>query len=242
MHSTDELVQKLAACRNFTEICRLASTFELTDSFQANGAMLASIDADARMRELGRYGILGLGQTKHSAALSSEGLIAQALQKTEPTLLNQLQADARGCLLTPDSDIDELVRINKFESCLVIPLFDQGFLYGVLGLVSNKSFDVKPKLKLEDLTFQALFSMAVRAVSFRNPENAPSQNALLNGLTVREQTILGFLAQDRSNQEIALEPSTSVSTVKAAVSEILKKLEVDSRKQAGIKARYSGLA
>jgi NarL family two-component system response regulator LiaR len=59
---------------------------------------------------------------------------------------------------------------------------------------------------------------------------------------IREQTILALLAQDKSNQEISLELSTSVSTVKAAVSEILKKLEVDSRKQAGIKARYSGLA
>jgi len=59
---------------------------------------------------------------------------------------------------------------------------------------------------------------------------------------MREQTILALLAQDKTNQEIALELSISVSTTKAAVSEILKKLGVDSRKQAGIKARYSGLA
>ena len=242
MFNTDVLAQKLAACRNFTEICQLATSFPLTDTSLITGAMLASIDADARIRELGRYGIMGTGASKHSVALSSEGLIAQAMQKTEPTLLTNLQADARSGLLTPDSDIDEIVRVNKFESCYVIPLFDQNYLYGVLGLLSDKPISVQPKFLIENDTFQALFSMAVRAVAFRNPENANNQQTLMAGLTIREQTILALLAQDKSNQEIALELSTSVSTVKAAVSEILKKLEVDSRKQAGIKARYSGLA
>jgi DNA-binding CsgD family transcriptional regulator len=240
--STDDLAQKLAACRNFTEICQLATSFPLTDTSLITGAMLASIDADARIRELGRYGILGTGPSKHSAALSSDGLIAQAMQKTEPTLLTDLQADARSSLLTPDSDIDEIVRLNQFQSCYVIPLFDQNYLYGVLGLLSDKPIAVKPTMLFEDKTFQALFSMAVRAVAFRNPEKPNNQQTLMADLTIREQTILALLAQDRSNQEIALELNTSVSTVKAAVSEILKKLEVDSRKQAGIKARYSGLA
>jgi DNA-binding CsgD family transcriptional regulator len=240
--STEVLAQKLAACRNFTEICQLVTTFPLTDTPITSGAMLASLDADARIRELGRYGIMGAGRSKHSAALSSDGLIAQAMQITEPTLLSNLQADATNNRLTPDSDIDEIVLLNQFQSCFVIPLFDQNYLYGVLGLLSDKPIDVKPKLLLEGNTFQALFSMAVRAVAFRNPEKANSQETLMADLTIREQTILALLAQDKSNQEIAVELSTSVSTVKAAVSEILKKLEVDSRKQAGIKARYSGLA
>jgi DNA-binding NarL/FixJ family response regulator len=84
--------------------------------------------------------------------------------------------------------------------------------------------------------------MAVRAVAFRNPEKTNSQEVVLADLTMREQTILALLAQDKTNQEISLELSISVSTAKAAVSEILRKLQVESRKQAGIKARYSGLA
>jgi DNA-binding NarL/FixJ family response regulator len=84
--------------------------------------------------------------------------------------------------------------------------------------------------------------MAVRAVAFRNPEKTNSQEVVLADLTMREQTILALLAQDKTNQEISLELSMSVSTAKAAVSEILRKLQVESRKQAGIKARYSGLA
>jgi DNA-binding CsgD family transcriptional regulator len=242
VQNTEVLAQKLAACRNFTEICQLATTFPLTNASLNSGAMLASLDADARIRELGRYGIMGAGRSKRSAALSGDGLIAQAMQLTEPTLITNLQADAKNNLLTPDSDIDEIVRLNQFQSCFVIPLFDQNYLYGVLGLLSDKPIDVKPKLLLEDKTFQALFSMAVRAVAFRNPEKPSSQDTLMADLTIREQTILALLAQDKSNQEIANELNTSVSTVKAAVSEILRKLEVDSRKQAGIKARYSGLA
>jgi DNA-binding NarL/FixJ family response regulator len=84
--------------------------------------------------------------------------------------------------------------------------------------------------------------MAVRAVAFRNPEKPTSKEVVLADLTMREQTILALLAQDKTNQEISLELSISVSTAKAAVSEILRKLQVESRKQAGIKARYSGLA
>jgi DNA-binding NarL/FixJ family response regulator len=69
-----------------------------------------------------------------------------------------------------------------------------------------------------------------------------SQENSLADLTVREHKVLAYLAQDKSNQEIAADLGVSVSTVKAAVSEILRKLDVDSRKQAGIKARYSKLS
>jgi DNA-binding NarL/FixJ family response regulator len=95
---------------------------------------------------------------------------------------------------------------------------------------------------MDEKAFQALFSMAVRAVAYRNPEKTGKEEVQLADLTMREQTILALLAQDKTNQEIAQDLSISVSTAKAAVSEILKKLKVDSRKQAGIKARYSGLA
>ena len=84
--------------------------------------------------------------------------------------------------------------------------------------------------------------MAVRAVAFRNPERLVRQETLMADLSIREQTALALLAQDKTNQEISQELSVSLSTVKAAVSEILNKLNVETRKQAGIKARYSGLA
>jgi DNA-binding CsgD family transcriptional regulator len=240
--TTADLAQLLAACRNYTEICQLVSTFALTDTSFVGGAMLASLDADARIRELGRYGVQGPGPSKHSVALSGDGLIAQAMQRPKPTLLNNLMTEAKKRMITPDSDIDAAVVANNFEACYVIPLYDQSYLYGVLGLLSTKPIPVEPKFLIEMKTFQALFGMAIRAVAYRNPEQTNKQEKLLADLTVREQTILALLAQDKSNQEISIDLSISVSTVKVAVSEILKKLEVDSRKQAGVKARYSGLA
>ena len=219
----------------------MVTSFPLTDT-SFTGALIASLDADARIRELGRYGITGPGPSKSAVALASDGLVAKAMQQYEPVLLNQLLEDAKQKRITPESDIDELVPLNGFESAYVIPLQDQGYLYGVLGLLSQKKIDKQPKFLIEPKVFQALFSMAVRAVAFRNPKKTNSQEVVLADLTMREQTILALLAQDKSNQEISLELSISVSTAKVAVSQILKKLQVESRKQAGIKARYSGLA
>ena len=241
MQSVSTLAQRLAACRNFTEIAHLATTFAITDT-PFSAALIASIDADARIRELGRYGMVGPGPSKESVALSSKGLIAKTLKGGKPLLIKDFVAAANKGLVTPESDIDELVKLNNFETTFVIPLFDGDYLYGVLGLLTQEKIEQEPKFQMEEEAFQALFSMAVRAVAYRNPEKVNKEEVQLADLTMREQTILALLAQDKTNQEIALELSISVSTAKAAVSEILKKLGVDSRKQAGIKARYSGLA
>jgi DNA-binding CsgD family transcriptional regulator len=241
MDTTAEFAKKLASCRNFTEICQLATIFALTDT-AFSAAMLASLDADARIRELGRYGMIGDGPSKDSVALSGEGLIAKTILQPSPTLMTDLLASAMRNALTPESDIDEIVRLNKFEAAYVIPLVDQNYLYGVLGLLTQKPIKDQPQFLMENGTFQALFGMAVRAVAFRNPQKPAPQETLLADLTIREQTVLALLAQDKSNQEIALELRISVGTVKAAVREVLRKLNVDSRKEAGIKARYSGLA
>lgn len=241
MSSTASLAKKLASCRNFTEICQLAITYPLTDaSFSA--AMLASLDADGRIRELGRYGMVGDGPSKESVALSGDGLIAQAIQQPTPVLMKDLLAAAKRNALTPESDIDEIVRQNKFETAYVIQLFDQSYLYGVLGLLSQQPLQTQPEFLMDNDTFQALFGMAVRSVAFRNPQKLMSQENSLADLTVREHKVLAYLAHDRSNQEIAADLGVSVSTVKAAVSEVLRKLGVDSRKEAGIKARYSKLS
>ena len=58
----------------------------------------------------------------------------------------------------------------------------------------------------------------------------------LNSLTLQQLRVLGMLREGMLNKQIAVELSISPTTVKAHVSEILRKLEVGSRTQAVIAA------
>ena len=60
-------------------------------------------------------------------------------------------------------------------------------------------------------------------------------------LTERERQILGLLAQNRSNQEIADRLVLSVKTVRNHISNICTKLQVADRTQAMLRARDAGL-
>jgi DNA-binding NarL/FixJ family response regulator len=59
-------------------------------------------------------------------------------------------------------------------------------------------------------------------------------------LTEREREILGFLAHNRSNQEIADQLGLSVKTIRNHISNICTKLEAADRTQAIIRARDAG--
>jgi two-component system, NarL family, nitrate/nitrite response regulator NarL len=56
-------------------------------------------------------------------------------------------------------------------------------------------------------------------------------------LTPREREVLSYLERGSSNQEIADALTIEVGTVKNHVHNILKKLNVDNRKRAGLLAR-----
>ncbi|SCX05632.1 GAF domain-containing protein [Candidatus Aquiluna sp. UB-MaderosW2red] len=240
MQQLEQFTQRISACRNFSEICQLLTMFEITNHRFA-ATILATIDADARIREIGRYGLLGSGPSKESVALSSAGRIAQALQNSQPTVISDLLEAAQKGQLTPESDIDAVIVGNNLKSALVVPLYDQGYLYGVVGLASMPRFTELPEFKIDYQVFQSLLSMAIRAVTYRNIAKTEQGLEPLTDLTIREQTVLALLAQDKSNSEIAAELNFSLSSVKSSVAEILKKLSVSTRKQAGIKARYSQL-
>jgi len=66
--------------------------------------------------------------------------------------------------------------------------------------------------------------------------------ALLERLTEREREVAVAVAQGKSNAEIASELYMSVATVKAHVSRLLTKLELDNRVQIALLAHDAGLA
>ena len=73
--------------------------------------------------------------------------------------------------------------------------------------------------------------------------NQPSDDIedLIEPLTERELEVLALLGRGLSNQEIADELVVSIKTVKTHVSNILTKLQVDSRTQAAVFAIRRGL-
>jgi DNA-binding NarL/FixJ family response regulator len=76
---------------------------------------------------------------------------------------------------------------------------------------------------------QSSFSPEVTEALTRGP---PPGHALLERLTAREREIADFLAEGRTNAEIARETSRSIFTVKNHVSSILMKLHVQTRTEA----------
>jgi DNA-binding NarL/FixJ family response regulator len=74
----------------------------------------------------------------------------------------------------------------------------------------------------------------------RPAEAAPSD--ALAGLTNREVEVLRLVARGLSNQQIAAELVLSEATVRVHVSNILSKLQVESRTQAALYALRQGLA
>lgn len=71
----------------------------------------------------------------------------------------------------------------------------------------------------------------------------PRGSDLLEGLTARQQEVLGLLAQGRSNKEIAKGLGLLEGTVKVHVRDILRKLGVSNRTQAAmLAARAQGAA
>ncbi len=71
---------------------------------------------------------------------------------------------------------------------------------------------------------------------------APSEPAGYSELTRREREVLGLVARDLTNREIAQELCISVRTVKAHVSSILSKLQKRNRVEAAEYARQHGLS
>lgn len=78
---------------------------------------------------------------------------------------------------------------------------------------------------------------------FRNlsKESEKRSTPLTSKLTSKEQEVLKFLAEGLDNKEIAKRMFVGESTVKKHLSNILSKLQVESRVEAGVIAALDGL-
>jgi len=89
----------------------------------------------------------------------------------------------------------------------------------------------------------AIFGPAVaqRLMQYFATVRRPVADDAFPELTERERQILGLLAQNRSNQEIADRLVLSVKTIRNHLSNICTKLQVADRTQAMMRARDAGL-
>ena len=234
-----ELTKQLASCRNYAGLCQVLTTSGVVSGNPA-GCLLAAIHDDARIRELGRYGIVGDGPSTEAVPIWSEGLVAKALKLKKPTVIGNLYQLATESKLTPESDIDGLVVQNKFQATMVIPLLENGLLYGVVGILYNEE-PKQASFNLDESLFQSLVQLSVKAIALSAPVTSRKTQENLD-LTVRESNVLALLAQDKTNKEIASELNISIATTKVTVAALLKKLKVSSRKHAATRARSSRLA
>ena len=76
-----------------------------------------------------------------------------------------------------------------------------------------------------------------RAREKRNPAAAPARDEL----TVRERSIVEFIARGRSNKEIARELGVAPETIKTHLKRIFHKLSAESRAQAVVRAQSLGM-
>ncbi|MDX8341036.1 helix-turn-helix transcriptional regulator [Draconibacterium sp. IB214405] len=79
-----------------------------------------------------------------------------------------------------------------------------------------------------------LIGLYSRIKKIRGQENDPANNLkpLYEGLTLKQQEILGLLADGKTNKEIAQELFVELSTVKTHINNIYRQLNVSTRKEA----------
>lgn len=101
--------------------------------------------------------------------------------------------------------------------------------------VTNPSFEEDENFifKIKKSDFKNLFDGHLNLNISINKESTVKTNILLSK---REMQVLKMLAKGKTNSQIAKELVISPYTVKAHVTNILQKLEVDDRVQAAVKA------
>ena len=105
---------------------------------------------------------------------------------------------------------------------------DAGAVKGITGA----SFDITERKQTEDALQHAREELEGRVKNLDRhlAEDAP------HGLTVRELTVLHLVAEGKSDREIGLELGISHLTVSKHVANVLAKMNVGSRTEAGVRA------
>src|SRR5262245_41538150 len=176
-----------------------------------------ALDPDVVLMDIRMPGMDGVEATRQLVARQTRaGIIILTTFQDDANVFSALAAGARGYLLkdTDHKQLAEAIRIVAAGRALIDP-------------------EITAKLLRE---FSRLAT----------PAAAPPRQALSDDrlalLTDRELAILRLLGGGRTNQELSQRLAISVGTVKNHISNILSKLDVRDRTQAGLVAQQAGLA
>lgn len=232
-----KLLSPLAHCRNFTEMAQVLVESELYNH-DFTSCIIADIGKDGRVRESGRYGLLGPGLSAEPLPLSDRGLLFKALKKSKPTVIENALELAGDHAFTPNNDLDETLLINEFQTIVIIPIRSFGLLNGVIGLASISNLKTPLELNYDYQKLQSILTLATRSIAYteNNVQKDPSPF-----FTTRDKGVLGLIANGSTNKEISRELNLSLPTVKLCVSNLIAKLGVSGRQAASDKARELGI-
>ena len=176
-----------------------------------------ALDPDVVLMDIRMPGIDGVEATRQLVQRQARaGIIILTTFQDDANVFSALAAGARGYLLkeTDHKQLAEAIRLVAAGRALVTP-------------------EITAQLLRE---FSRLAAPAAAA-----PHHALSDDRLAL-LTDRELAILRLLGGGRTNQEISQRLAISIGTVKNHISNILSKLDVRDRTQAGLVAQQAGLA
>jgi DNA-binding NarL/FixJ family response regulator len=181
---------------------------------------VAALDPDVVLMDIRMPGMDGVEATRQLVARQARaGIIILTTFHDDANVFSALAAGARGYLLkdTDHKELAEAIRVVAAGRALIHP----------------------------QITAQVLheFSRLSAPVATPAPEPRPTlRDERLALLTDRELAILRLLGGGRTNQEISARLAISVGTVKNHISNILSKLDVRDRTQAGLFAQQAGLS
>ena len=179
--------------------------------------LVDALDPDVVLMDIRMPGMDGVEATRQLVARQTRaGVIILTTFQDDANVFSALAAGARGYLLkdTDHKQLAEAIRVVAAGRALINP----------------------------EITAQLLREFSRLAT----PAAAPTRHALSDDrlalLTERELAILRLLGGGRTNQEISQRLAISVGTVKNHISNILSKLDVRDRTQAGLLRDQAGLS
>lgn len=201
-----------------------------------NGAMLVVRDTSAKWRE-------GITETNYPSAWIAH-YVAQNYPRSDPTRRFCFRtgnaffwSDTFRYYRKKDLLIFEEAKAFGMRSGMILPIYTSGRLAGALGLSSEAPRLEDPRLKPFIRLVAAIFYAAY--LQARSPQvEAPIQSA---SLTKREAEILALISEGFSNLAISCILSIKPVSVEFHIGNIFRKLDVDNRVSAVVRAIRLGL-